>query len=89
MISLAPPLHAPSGVQPGALGALVRAYKAFVTRLVNGLHRTTGVPVWQRGYHDRIIRNDRELDAIRAYIIDNPRRWAEDRENPSFPYRTG
>ncbi len=37
--------------------------------------------IWQRGYYDRIIRNERELDAVRRYIRDNPRRWAEDREN--------
>lgn len=38
-------------------------------------------PVWQRGYYDRIIRNDRELNAIRLYIENNPRRWTEDRDN--------
>lgn len=37
--------------------------------------------IWQRGYYDRIIRSRRELDAVRAYIRDNPRRWAEDRDN--------
>ncbi len=40
-------------------------------------------PVWQRDYFERVIRNERELDAIRAYIIDNPRRWTEDED-----YRT-
>ncbi len=34
-------------------------------------------PIWQRDYFERVIRNERELDAIRAYIIDNPRRWTE------------
>ncbi len=38
--------------------------------------------VWQRGYHDRIIRNDRELDGIRAYILANPSLWALDIDNP-------
>ena len=37
--------------------------------------------VWQRGYWERIIRNDRELDAIREYIQGNPARWSADREN--------
>lgn len=31
--------------------------------------------VWQRGYYDRIVRGDIELDAVRAYITDNPSRW--------------
>ncbi len=37
--------------------------------------------VWQRNYYDRIIRDDKELDRIRLYIIENPRLWAEDPEN--------
>jgi putative transposase len=31
----------------------------------------------------RIIRNERELNAVRRYILENPARWAEDRENPN------
>ena len=38
--------------------------------------------LWQRSYHERVIRNDRELNGIRQYILDNPRLWAEDEENP-------
>ena len=37
--------------------------------------------IWQRGYYERIIRNERQLDAVRQYIENNPRRWAEDRDN--------
>ncbi len=42
-----------------------------------------GQQVWQRNYYDRIIRNDNELNRIRQYILDNPRRWDEDPENPA------
>jgi putative transposase len=38
--------------------------------------------LWQRGYHDHIVRDDRDLDRIRRYIEANPGRWAEDEENP-------
>ena len=31
--------------------------------------------VWQRGYYDRIIRDDFELRSTRTYITDNPSRW--------------
>ena len=31
--------------------------------------------VWQRGYHDRIVRTDREAEAIRRYVAENPARW--------------
>ena len=40
-----------------------------------------GGKVWQRGYYERIVRNEREQNAIRRYIRANPSRWAEDREN--------
>ncbi len=40
--------------------------------------------LWQQRFYERVIRNDRELDAIREYIVNNPRQWALDRENPAF-----
>jgi hypothetical protein len=39
--------------------------------------------VWQRGYHERIVRDDDELEAIRRYVVENPVRWSADPENPS------
>jgi REP element-mobilizing transposase RayT len=39
--------------------------------------------LWQRDYYERIIRNDRELDALRAYIDANPAHWADDAEHPA------
>lgn len=33
--------------------------------------------------YEHIIRNERELNAVRQYIRDNPARWAEDPENPN------
>ncbi len=36
--------------------------------------------IWQRNYYEHIIRNQKELDAIREYIYDKPRRWTEDKE---------
>jgi len=68
-------------VPPGSLGALVRTYKSTVTRFVNRVRRTPGAPVWQRGYWERIIRDERHLAATRRYIANNPRRWAEQRDN--------
>ncbi len=37
---------------------------------------------WQRNYYEHVIRNDRELNAIRRYIGDNPKQWILDRDNP-------
>ena len=65
----------------GSLGVVVGRYKTAVTTRINHLRQSKGAKVWHRGYYERIIRNERELQAARQYIIDNPARWAEDREN--------
>lgn len=35
--------------------------------------------VWQEGYHDHIVRNERELETLRAYILTNVAVWEKDR----------
>ena len=37
-----------------------------------------GEDVFQRSFHDRIIRNQMEYEKIWQYISDNPRKWKED-----------
>ena len=39
--------------------------------------------LWQRSYHDHILRTEREPIAIRRHIRENALRWAMDEENPS------
>ncbi len=36
---------------------------------------------WQPRFHDRIIRNEKELFNVRRYIQDNPLKWNDDRNN--------
>jgi len=61
-------------------------FKSVTTRRINRMRKTPGVRVWQRNYHDRVIRNERELKAVRRYVHQNPARWADDRNHPA---RTG
>ena len=37
---------------------------------------------WQHNYYEHIIRHEDDLRRIRKYILDNPRGWADDPENP-------
>ena len=60
------------------LGWVVRTFKAAITRRIR-LAGGDGF-AWQRNYYERIIRDERELRAIRRYIRANPDRWVEDRE---------
>ena len=61
------------------LGEVVRSFKASVTRAANGL---VSMPFWQRGFHERVVRNEGELSRVREYIANNPRQWSMDEENP-------
>jgi REP element-mobilizing transposase RayT len=69
-------------VAPGSLGAIIRSFKSAATKRINILRNTPGVPIWQRNYFERVIRVDRELDAVRRYIVDNPAKWNEDENHP-------
>ncbi|MGE6221486.1 transposase [Nubsella zeaxanthinifaciens] len=63
------------GSQSQNLGAVIRAFKASVKRYANNNQIEFD---WQTRFHDRIIRDDRELRAVRQYIINNPEKWAND-----------
>jgi REP element-mobilizing transposase RayT len=68
--------------KPRSLGSIVAGFKSATSKQICGMRGTPGASVWQRNYHDRIVRDDDELNRIRQYIIDNPANWAEDPENP-------
>ena len=63
------------------LPTIMGNFKSLVTRRINNIRHSRGGKVWQRSYYERIVRNERELNAIRRYIRANPARWAEDRDN--------
>src|SRR5262249_50727243 len=65
------------------LGAVIRGFKAATTRAVAAAGHRPEQPLWQRNYYEHIIRNEESLEAIRAYIADNPAKWAHDRQNPA------
>ena len=65
----------------GSLATIVANFKAAVTRNINR-ERTkremAPVVVWQRNYHEHIIRHETELNDTRRYIIENPLHWGKD-----------
>lgn len=61
------------------LGKIIRSYKAKTTRLI---HTSIDFDFrWQRGFYERIIRNEEELFRIRRYIAENVFRWYLDDEH--------
>ena len=88
-------LHVPSSTQrdtpketfgqpkSGSLPTIIRLFKAATTRRINHSMGKTGA-VWQRGYYERVIRNEPDLETIRQYILENPVRWEEDENFPGM-----
>ena len=71
---------APTLKQHG-LSEIIRALKTFSSKQINLIRNNPGVSLWQRNYYEHIIRDERELHAIREYIRYNPLKWDEDKEN--------
>ena len=72
------PLRSPSNT----IGAIVRGFKSAVTKQINILgsgNYNQSSTVWQRSFHDHIIRNDESYQNISNYIVNNPSKWSEDR----------
>ena len=66
---------------PKSLGTIIGTFKRAASYKVKPLLGDDVYKLWQRGYYDRIVRDESELNAIRNYIDLNPERWAEDRDN--------
>ncbi|HSP54608.1 MAG TPA: transposase [Dehalococcoidia bacterium] len=74
---------APRRAESGSLGALIGSFKTNAAVAINNIRRAPGAPVWQRNYHEHVIRNEDDLRRIREYLLDNPRKWSEDPDNPT------
>ena len=56
--------------------------KAVIPQIVQSMKSMTtrkfGFDMWQRSYHERILRNEEEYRVRWQYIDNNPAKWAED-----------
>jgi putative transposase len=69
-------------VEKHGLPEIVWGFKTFSSRRINVLRNNPGCSIWQRIYHERVIRNEPELISAREYIVNNPLKWELDKENP-------
>ena len=56
---------------PPTVANVVRGYKSGVTR-------KCGIPIWQRNYYERVIRDKNMYQKIWNYIEHNPTAWEKD-----------
>jgi putative transposase len=71
------------GMRPTTLPRVVQGFKAATTVAYGRGVRTLAWPpfdgrLWQKGYHDHIVRSDHDLERIRDYIVANPSSWERD-----------
>ncbi|TDV49208.1 REP element-mobilizing transposase RayT [Pseudomonas graminis] len=60
-------------LREGTLGMLVRRVKSgSALAIMRAGH--TPLRVWQKGYHDRAVRREEDLQAVARYIVANPLR---------------
>ena len=53
------------------ISTVVQQFKGVITKRI-------GQSVWQKLFHDHVIRDQRDYDKIWQYIDNNPLRWKED-----------
>ncbi|MCK5510648.1 transposase [Candidatus Parcubacteria bacterium] len=81
------PRRVPTGIQPlvkNSLSSILNHYKGNVKKYCN--KNNLECFTWQSRFHDRIIRNENELNRIRQYMTNNPLRWELDRNNQENLY---
>ena len=76
--------HAVLWLNPGrgtsTLPGVVGRFKAYTSHLHRRIESAdprspSTLRLWQRSFFDRVIRDEQELDAVRHYIRNNPRRY--------------
>ncbi len=60
------------------VGNIVGWFKYQTTKTINEMQNTPGVKLWQRSYHDHIIRTEKSYGEIWQYIDTNPLKWQDD-----------
>ncbi|MGI8475311.1 MAG: transposase [Thermomicrobiales bacterium] len=75
-----PPLREVGGGAP-TLGKVMQWFKSATTRDYGvGVETSGWTPypgrLWQRSYYEHVVRDEADLERIRAYIAGNPARWA-------------
>ena len=61
------------------ISAIIRSFKSRVSntylKYIYKNNLNVSAKIWQRSFHDHIIRNEKALIVIRKYIKNNPEKW--------------
>jgi REP element-mobilizing transposase RayT len=72
-----------AGASPApTVSDIVGAYKSLVANGCLNIYKSKNEmmgKLWQRNYHEHIIRNEQSYQTISNYIINNPAKWNDDK----------
>ena len=66
------------------LPMFIGRFKMNSAKEYNNLCNTKSNRLWQRNYYEHVIRNEKELNNLREYIMNNPLKWSMDKENMDY-----
>ena len=74
-------------VKRDSLSNIVQRLKSLTTRrYIEGVRHYGWPPfhkrLWQRNYYEHVIRDEKDLESITDYILQNPQNWESDEEYP-------
>ena len=67
-------------LKSNSLGSIIGQIKSVCAKQIHANGNKNFA--WQKGFYERIIRNEKELYNIRKYIIENPVRWELEKNKP-------
>ena len=70
--------RSPAGGTSWAPSPTNAAIPHFISTLKRFCHRDIGEKIFQRSYHDHVIRGEKDYQKIWQYIDNNPASWKED-----------
>ena len=76
----------PQGIAPTGnktVGDMMDAFKSITTvAYIRGIKifgwQPCNAKLWQRNYHEHIIRDEQSYQTIASYIVNNPAQWSDD-----------
>ena len=60
------------------ISAPTKSLSTMIGQMKREVSKAAGYPVWQKGFYEHVVRNDRDFLDIWTYIDTNPAKWAED-----------
>ena len=60
------------------LSAPTKSLSTMIAQMKRVVSKAAGRPIWQKSYHDHIIRSETDFLSVWNYITGNPSRWSED-----------